>query len=102
MLQENLTPNLIYTLKLNSGEEVITKLVSSDMLNYTVSKPLVCVLSPNGMGLTQWVMTASLDHNFTIPKNAVMTINRTRKDIADQYITSTTGIAPASAGILPQ
>ena len=102
MLKDKLEPNQTYTLKLVSGEEIIARFISSDMLNYVVSKPVACVLSPQGMGLTQWVMTANMDSNFNIPIASVLYIGKTRKDIADQYISSTTGIKPATAGIIAQ
>ena len=63
MLKDKLEPNQTYTLKLASGEEIIARLVSSDMINYVVSKPVACIISPQGMGLTQWVMTANMDAN---------------------------------------
>jgi hypothetical protein len=102
MLKENLTPNSIYTIKLVSGEELLAKLISSDMMGYVVSKPLVCVISHQGMGLTQWMLTASMDQYINLPNTSVLAISKTRKDIADQYIESTTSIKPASASILQQ
>jgi hypothetical protein len=102
MLQQKLQENQIYSLKLLNGDELVAKLISDDMMQYVISKPLACVFSPQGLGLTQWMITANMDNNFEIPKNAVLSVAKTRKEISDQYTMTTTGIKPAGPGILSQ
>ena len=93
-------PGTICSLKLVNGDELIGKLVKNEMLNYTISRPLVCILTPQGMALTQWMMTADIDQEFLIPNNVVLNMSKTRKEVADEYVRSTTGIKPSSGSIL--
>ena len=102
MLQQKLQENQIYSLKLLNGDEIVAKLITDDMMQYVISKPLACVFAPQGLGLTQWMITANMDNNFEIPKNVVLSVAKTRKEISDQYLLTTTGIKPAGPGILAQ
>lgn len=102
MLHSKLQEGKIYSFKMFNGDEIVAKLISHEMMNYTISKPLACVFTPQGMGLTQWMITANMDNNFDIPINVVLSVCPTRKDISDQYISTTTGIKPAGPGILAQ
>jgi hypothetical protein len=102
MLKPKLQENQIYSFKLLNGDELVAKLITDDMMQYIISKPLTCIFSPQGLGLTQWMITANMDNNFEIPKNVVLSIAKTRKEISDQYTMTTTGIKPAGPGILSQ
>lgn len=102
MLKPKLQENQIYSFKLLNGDELVAKLITDDMMQYIISKPLACIFSPQGLGLTQWMITANMDNNFEIPKNVVLSIAKTRKEISDQYTMTTTGIKPAGPGILSQ
>ena len=102
MLKQKLQENQIYSFKLLNGDELVAKLITDDMMQYIISKPLACIFSPQGLGLTQWMITANMDNNFEIPKHVVLSIAKTRKEISDQYTMTTTGIKPAGPGILSQ
>jgi len=102
LLKQPLKEGQIYSLKLFNGDEIIGKLISHDTMKYVISKPLVCILTSNGLALTQWMMTADIDQNFEINAAIVTNISKTRKEISNKYIESTTGIKPAYAGILSQ
>ena len=102
MLQNKLQEGQVYSFKMLNGDEVVAKLIKHEMMTYTISKPLACVFSPQGLGLTQWMITANMDNNFDIPANVVLSVARTRKEISDQYTMTTTGIKPAGPGILAQ
>lgn len=102
MLQAKLQEGQIYSFKMLNGDEVVAKLVKHEMMTYTISKPLACIFSPQGLGLTQWMITASMDTNFELPANVVLCATKTRKEISDQYTLTTTGIKPAGPGILAQ
>ena len=69
MLQQKLEENKIYSLKLLNGDEVVAKLVKDDMMQYVISKPLACVFSPQGLGLTQWMITAAVveEEDYVVP-----------------------------------
>lgn len=89
----------IVSFKLQSGEEVIGKLVDSDMTSITVSKPLMLAMTQKGPAMAPLLMTVNPDSNVPFNKSciAVGPLN-TDSDVAGQYTYQTTGIQPVSAG----
>jgi len=86
--------------KVSTGEEIVGRFDSQDG-DIQIVKPCVITLNPqNGQAmLIPWLMsidTTSSDP-ITIKKEHVLTTNKPNKSLADAYIQSTTGIAPASA-----
>ena len=86
--------------KVSTGEEIVGRFESQDE-DMQVVKPCVITLNPqNGQAmLIPWLMsidTASSDP-ITIKKEHIITTNKPNKSLADAYIQSTTGIAPATA-----
>ena len=86
--------------KVSTGEEIVGRFESIEG-DIQVVKPCVITLNPqNGQAmLIPWLMsidTASSDP-VTIKKEHIVTTNKPNKSLADAYIQSTTGIAPASA-----
>jgi hypothetical protein len=96
MLIKTFKSNDIVTMKLVTGEEIITKFVAGDELSYRVSKPLVLSITQQGPAMTPFLFTAELDGEISLPKNAVIAIAVTEKTTANQYIKGTTGIQPAT------
>ena len=93
-------PGTVCSLKMLSGDEVVGKFVKKDAGNYVINRPLICVLTPQGMALTQWMLTADINQDFSIPESVVLNMSQTRKEIADEYVRTTTGIRPAGGGLL--
>lgn len=89
----------IHTLKLVTGEEIITKLSGVDDTGYSIVRPLVLSMTGQGVAMTPFLFTAEIKGEITIPKNAVIAIAPTDKQTASQYIQGTTGIVPANAGL---
>jgi len=86
--------------KVSTGEEIVGRFDSQDG-DIQVVKPCVITLNPqNGQAmLIPWLMsidTTSSDP-ITISGQHILTTNKPNKSLADAYIQSTTGIAPASA-----
>ena len=86
--------------KVSTGEEIVGRFESMEE-DIQVVKPCVITLNPqNGQAmLIPWLMsidTASSDP-ITIKKEHIITTNKPNKSLADAYIQSTTGIAPATA-----
>ena len=86
--------------KVSTGEEIVGRFESQEG-DIQVIKPCVITLNPqNGQAmLIPWLMsidTTSSDP-VTIKKEHILTTNKPNKSLADAYIQSTTGIAPASA-----
>jgi hypothetical protein len=90
----------IYTLKLVTGEEIITKLTGVDDNLYTVSKPLVLSMTSTGVAMTPFLFTAEIKGEITLPKTAVIALASTDKQTAGQYIQGTTSImTPGASGL---
>lgn len=83
----------VVTLKLSSGEEVIGKFVSEDMMCITLSKCLMIAMTAKGPAMAPILMTVDPDKDLTFNKNNITVITTSDKDIAAQYTTQTTGIA---------
>lgn len=82
----------IVTLKIVTGEELIGKLTEIGDDYYMIHRPLVLVMSPQGLGLQQWTFTANVDKAFKINKDKIIMIAETVKDMSNQYIEGTTGL----------
>lgn len=87
--------NKAYTIKLNSGEEIVTKIIAEDDSTYTVEKPLALIHTKDGgSGWIPAITTADFDLSITINKVSCAIIGRTHDDISDSYLETTTGIKP--------
>lgn len=82
----------IVTLKIVTGEELIGKLTEIGDDYYMIHRPLVLVMSQQGLGLQQWTFTANVDKAFKISKDKIIMIAETVKEMSSQYIEGTTGI----------
>ena len=83
----------VVSLKLTSGEELIARLVEDGPLFLKIGKPLVVGMSPQGPALMPYLFTVSPDRDVKLAKGTVVVMEPTEKQFADQYLTSTTGIA---------
>lgn len=80
------------TIKTFNGDEIIARLVETKPNTYVIVKPLAIMATPNGLGLGPYAFTVDPESKLEINKSAVVFIAKTQKDMANQYITSTTGI----------
>jgi hypothetical protein len=85
----------VVTLKIVTGEELIGKLTEINDDYYMIHRPLVLVMSQQGLGLQQWTFTANTDKSFKISKDKIIMIADTVKEMSTQYLSGTTGIALA-------
>jgi hypothetical protein len=97
MIIERLKTGEVHTLKLVTGEEVITRLTDVGETTYKVYKPLVLSVTQTGVAMTPFLFTAEIEGNIDIPKTAVIALAITDRDTANQYIKGTSSIVPASA-----
>ena len=85
--------NKVYTVKLNSGEELITKVVSiSDWPFVLISEPVSIAPSPQGMGLVPSMFTSEPKENAVINMNSVSLYAPTEESVRFKYTEATTGI----------
>lgn len=96
----NITTNEIYTIKLATGEEVVARVLSQDPAGVTIEKPILCVLSPQGLQMMPGLFSANMDKPVRLNSSSWALIAEVRDDVRNSWIQATTGIAPASKKIL--
>lgn len=85
--------NDVVTVKMVGGDEVVGKLVDERTEDYIeLSKPLVVMMSQQGFGLAPFILTAGPDCTAKIDRRHVVTVVKTLKEVASQYIKQTTGL----------
>lgn len=92
LIQTPAQPNDTVTIKVLGGEEIIGRLVEQNDTSVTLHKPLAILMGPQGFGLGPFVMSASQIAEVVISKTHVITVVKTDKQVADQYVKQTTGI----------
>jgi hypothetical protein len=91
-------PGDVVCVKLINGEEILAKLVSVDGDDYTITRPVILALVPvgNGQAAVNFApFSVGLDDSTKLVINFSRMLYRpmlARKDAADQYSKSTTGI----------
>ena len=86
--------NKVYTIKLNSGEELIAKVVAAPLnAGYIeIDNPVSVAPGPQGMGLVPSMFTADPGQTVTINTNSVSMFVGTDESVEAKYIEATTGI----------
>lgn len=82
----------VYTFKLNSGEELITKIAAVDAQFLTVESPVSVAPGPQGMGLVPSLFTADPTAKVTINMTSVAIVAETDDAVKMKYLEATTGI----------
>lgn len=97
LIDSGFKANDIIVMRIQGGDEVIAKFLSQDDKTIKVSKPLALTVTPQGIGMTQYLMMADMTKEFVFNKSSVVTMQKANKAASDNYIQGTTGITPASA-----
>lgn len=83
----------VMTLKLNSGEELIAKVINvGDWPFIRVTEPVSIAPSPQGMGLVPSMFTSGPKESVVININSVSLYSPTEESVKFKYIEATTGI----------
>lgn len=82
----------VYTFKLNSGEEMIAKIVEIKDNTIIVEEPVSIAPGQQGMGLIPSMFTAEPGVNATLNTNSVSIYAPTEDSVKMKYIEATTGI----------
>jgi len=82
----------VYTFKLNSGEELISKVKSVDSDSLTIENPVSVAPGPQGLGLVPSMFTADPDAEIKLNSNSVSIYAPTEDSVKMKYIEATTGI----------
>ena len=90
----------VYTFKLNSGEEMIAKVVDAGEGYAMLQDPVSVAPGPQGMGLVPSMFTADPDKNPRLNMNCVAISSLTDESVRMKYIEATTGIKVPEKKIL--
>lgn len=82
----------VYTFKLNSGEELVTKVIKTDSEWVTVEDPVSIAPGPQGMGLVPSMFTADPGGEIKLNTRSVSLFALTDDNVKMKYIEATTGI----------
>jgi hypothetical protein len=99
-MQLPLTLNTVYTFKLNSGEELIAKVVHADSDFIAMEEPVSIAPTQQGMQMIPSVFTAEPKGQFKLNTNSIAIYAETEDSIKDKYLEATTGIKVPSKKIV--
>lgn len=100
LINKGVSAGDIVCFKISNGDEVVAKIVEEKTDGFVVSKPCTVIPSQQGLGLMQTLFCAELNTNITLNRNHIVMYAPVIKDIENHYIRTTTGIEPASKGII--
>lgn len=84
--------NETYTFKLNSGEEMVAKVVEVEDNYLIVTTPVSIAPGPQGMGLMPSLFTNDQRENVRLNTNSISLVAPTEDQVKMKYIEATTGI----------
>lgn len=96
----NLEINRIYTFKLATGEEIVTKVLEIDSTFFKIDHPISCILSPQGLQMMPGLFSANMDTPMQLNKSSVVLAAEAREDVRNSWIQATTGITTVSKQII--
>lgn len=96
----NYTLQEIYTLKLVTGEELVTKILNDNGDSFEADQPISTVISPQGLQMVPSLFSADQERSVYINKSAVVMLAEPREDVRNSYVQATTGIVSVSKKIL--
>lgn len=82
----------VISIKLSNGDELVARFESEETEFYQIKNPMAITISNNGIGMVPWCFLADAK-SVKLYKSHVLFVSLTRKDAANQYIKSTTGIS---------
>lgn len=94
-MQTNFVQDEIYTIKLTSGEELVTKVIGINADWLTVTSPVSVAPGPQGMGLVPAMFTCDPKSQVQININNITLYAATEGGVRSRYVEATTGIRVA-------
>jgi hypothetical protein len=79
-------------MKLNSGEELIAKVIATDDSFISVEEPVSIAPGPQGMGLVPSIFTADPKGIFRLNTSSIALYAETDDSVKMKYLEATTGI----------
>lgn len=90
----------LLSIKLVTGEEVITRLVDDRSDAYVINRPVTLVPTAQGTAMVPYLMTADVDSDITLDKSKVIVAALSKKELSASYIQVTTGITTINSNIV--
>lgn len=98
LVTSNFSKDEVITFRLNTGEEVIAKLVEENQDHYVVSKPLAIIMGQDGPAMGPMMFSANWqEHNVQVYKVGVVMTATTVTEIKKAYLQSTSSIDLSAA-----
>ena len=91
-MQIALTPNTVYTFKLNSGEELIAKVIQSGGDFIVIEEPVSIAPTQQGMQMIPSIFTADPKGEFRLNTTSIAIYAETDDSVRMKYLEATTGI----------
>jgi hypothetical protein len=88
----NITLNEVVSIKLNSGEEMITRVKEVNDTYLIISEPVSVAPGPQGMGLVPSLFTANPSGEFMLNRNSIAVICETEYNIKSKYSEAVSGV----------
>jgi len=92
----DLQTNQVYTFKLNSGEELVAKVLGCSPNQVEVEEPVSIAPGPQGVGLIPSLFTADTKGKIMLNTNCIAIYGITDESVKTKYIEATTGITVPS------
>ena len=92
--------NETYTFKLNSGEELVTKVVDVFPDHYIISHPVSRAPAQQGVQMIPSAFTLDLEKNARLNISSITMVFETNPEVVENYRTATTGIVAPEKKIL--
>ena len=100
LIQKGYTAGDVVCFKIVNGDEIVAKIVEATDDGFVVSRPCTLIPGNQGLGLMQSLISADINNNVTLKNQHIIMHGPVIKDIENHYIRTTTGIEPASKGII--
>ena len=91
-MQISITPNTVYTFKLNSGEELIAKVIQAGGDFILIEEPVSIAPTQQGMQMIPSVFTANPKGDFKLNTSSIALYAETDDSVRMKYLEATTGI----------
>ena len=73
-------------------DEVVARFVEENDKTITVQKPMAIIATQQGIGLGPFAFTLNPNSNVILNKSVILMVAKTDKEMASQYVQSTTGL----------
>ena len=99
-MQIAIEPNTVYTFKLNSGEELIAKVIQAGGDFIIIEEPVSIAPTQQGMQMIPSVFTANPKGDFKLNTSSIALYAETDDSVRMKYLEATTGIKVPSKKIV--